>query len=105
MKPKTTQLELFYLSPEERKFLEMLREMQEIKEDFMMLKSELLEVKSEMIKTMDRAESIKQLADEIEVQGGYELESKFLDLQDLPEIPNSDEFFNNDGPSEDDTIH
>jgi hypothetical protein len=105
MKPKTTQRELFYLSPEERKFLEMLREMQEIKEDFMMLKSELLEVKSEMIKTMDRAESIKQLADEIEVLRGYELESKFLDLQDLPEILNSDEFFNNDGPSEDDTIH
>ena len=97
MKPKTTQLELFYLSPEERKFLEMLREMQEIKEDFLMLKSELLEVKSEMIKTLDRTESIKQFA--------HELESKFLDLEDLPEIPNTDEFFDNEGPSEDDTIH
>jgi len=105
MKPKTTQLELFYLSPEERKFLEMLREMQEIKEDFLMLKSELLEVKSEMIKTLDRTESIKQFADEIEVLRGYELESKFLDLEDLPEIPNSGEFFDNEGPSEDDTIH
>ena len=105
MTSKKVQLELFHLSPEERKFLEMIRDLNAIKDDFMMLKIELLEIKSDMVETVDRIKNIEILESEIAILRGYEEESKFLEQHDLPEIPNSEDTYNSDGPTEDDIVH